>query len=242
MPNTQWYYADAQQDRKGPFSTPQLKQLFAQGDVALSSLVWRAGMEQWLSLRHFAEELALPAANGEGGDSSNPYVAPGSAVVEPVAAVGDKLQAYADVVGNNFDKYRKKWRLDERQPSAKDTWHWPAFFFGAMWMFYRKMYAIGVMWAGGSLLLSAMLMLLGVPDLVASGISIGIAAAAGGLGNTFYLKHTQKLIQQVSSANAGRAHSMRAELRLRGGTSGAAVVVGNLVMAGLNQLIVSMFL
>ena len=34
MPNTQWYYTDAQHERQGPLATAQMKQLFAAGGLA----------------------------------------------------------------------------------------------------------------------------------------------------------------------------------------------------------------
>lgn len=249
MPNTQWYYTDAQQERQGPLATAQLRQLIAQGDLVESALVWRPGMEQWQPLQDFAQELVLPefreASNDTSNDTSNPYAATATATAtaigESVAEVDDKLKAYADFVGNNFDKYRQKWRLDGKYPNAKDTWHWPAFFFGAMWMLYRKMYALAAMWAGGSVALATVLVMLGIPDMAGLGVNIGIAAAAGGLGNSFYLKHAQKQIQQVASTNSGGAHALRVQLRLRGGTSGAAVVIGIIVMVGINLLIASVF-
>jgi len=106
-----------------------------------------------------------------------------------------------------------------------------------MWMLYRKMYLLAVMWGVGSLLLSTALRLMGIPDLAAWGVSIGIAVAAGGLGNAFYLKHAQKQIQQVTAANTGGAHALRAQLRLRGGTSIAAVFTGIFVMIVINVTI-----
>lgn len=237
MPNTQWYYTDAQRERQGPVATPELKQLVAQGGLEQSALVWREGMGQWQPVQDFAQELALPAANAASNDGINPYAAPTAAVAEPVVEVDDQLRDYADFVGNNFDSYRLKWRLDEKQPSAKDTWHWPAFFFGIMWMLYRKMYALAAMWACGSTALAATLALLDMPDMAGLGINIGIAAAAGSLGNTFYLKHAQKQIQQAKSGHRGGVHALRAELHLRGGTSGFAVVVGLVVMVGFNVVI-----
>jgi len=238
MPNTQWYYTDAQHERQGPLATAQMKQLFAEGGLAPSALVWRAGMEQWQPVQDFALELAWPEPAEGKHDGSNPYAAPAAVVGEPsLALMDDTLKPYADFVGSNFDKYRRKWHLDAKHPHAKDTWHWPAFCFGLMWMLYRKMYLLAVMWGVGSLLLSTALRLMGIPDLAAWGVSIGIAVAAGGLGNAFYLKHAQKQIQQVASANTGGAHALRAQLRLRGGTSIAAVFTGIFVMIVINVTI-----
>lgn len=237
MPNTQWYYTDVQHERQGPLATAQMKQLFAQGGLAQSALVWRAGMQQWQPLQDLAQELAWTEPAEGRHDGGNPYAAPAAAVGEPAALMDDKLRPYADFVGNNFDKYRRKWHLDGKHPNAKDTWHWPAFCFGVMWMLYRKMYALAVLWGGGSVLLATTLRIMRIPDLAAWGVSIGIAVAAGGLGNAFYLKHAQKQIQQATSANTGGVHALRATLRMRGGTSVAAVVTGVFVMVAINAMI-----
>lgn len=237
MPNTQWYYTDAQHERQGPLATPQLQQLIAEGGLAPASLLWRAGMEQWQPLQNFAQELTLPGANDAPAAGGNPYAAPSAVVADPVVELDDRLKPYADFVGSNFDKYRQKWHLDGKYPNAKDTWHWPAFFLGVLWMLYRKMYALAVLWGGGAMLLGTALRIMGIPEMAAWGVNIGIAVAAGGLGNAFYLKHTQKQIQQLTSANTGGANALRAQLRLRGGTSVAAVVTGIFVLILLNVTI-----
>ncbi len=52
---------------------------------------------------------------------------------------------YRTFVGKNADKYLK--RFGKFSVSGSDsfaaTWHWPACFFGPLWMFYRKLYAWG---------------------------------------------------------------------------------------------------
>lgn len=240
MPNAQWYYTDARRERQGPLAAAQLKQLFAQGELDGSSLVWRAGMEQWQPLQALTQELTLPGSSEGGQDAANPYAASAAATMEPMAELDGRLQAYADFVGHNFDKYRQKWRLDGSEPNASGTWHWPAFFFGVMWMLYRRMYALAAVWAVGSVVLATGLVLLGIPEVAGLGVNIGIAIAAGSLGNAFYLRHAQKVIQQVASAHDSGIHGLRAALRLRGGTSGMAVVVGIVVLLALNLSVAAM--
>ena len=58
---TPWYYAISG-DRKGPVEEEQLRQLMQQGVVTSETLVWTAGMSQWLPARAVAALSAGVAA------------------------------------------------------------------------------------------------------------------------------------------------------------------------------------
>lgn len=60
-----WYYADAEQQRQGPLSAEELTQRFHQGRLRLDTLVWRDGLAEWQPLRDFTQELALHQAPAE---------------------------------------------------------------------------------------------------------------------------------------------------------------------------------
>ena len=60
-----WYYADAQQQRQGPLSAEALALRFHQGRIRLDTLVWRDGLAGWQPLRDFSDELALQQAPAE---------------------------------------------------------------------------------------------------------------------------------------------------------------------------------
>jgi hypothetical protein len=238
MNQVQWYYSDSQQQRQGPVAALQLRQLFEHGHLSLSSVIWREGMEQWQPLQSFAEEFALPAAN----DSDNPYATPTAAILPTTDVYVDpkldeRLQPYAAFVGKNFETYRRKWRLDERVPQAGETWHWPAFFCGVSWMLYRKMYGVAVIWASAALAWGALNLVLELSAGLVIAINIGISILAGCIGNWLYLRHAQKVIAQVSARHKSSTHRLRAELGMAGGTNGAAVVIGILVMIGANLLV-----
>ena len=57
-----WFYADASQQRRGPVSTEQLRTAYEQGQVTSTSLVWCEGMPTWLPLFNVANrlEISLP--------------------------------------------------------------------------------------------------------------------------------------------------------------------------------------
>ncbi|KLD77621.1 hypothetical protein Y886_14860, partial [Xanthomonas hyacinthi DSM 19077] len=62
---SEWYYADAAQQRHGPMPAEQLQQRFQRGEVGLTTLVWRDGLSEWHPLADFVDELGLaqvPAA------------------------------------------------------------------------------------------------------------------------------------------------------------------------------------
>ncbi|MBO9829446.1 RDD family protein [Xanthomonas sp. A2111] len=59
---TEWYYADAAQQRHGPMAAADLQQRFQRGEIGLSTLVWREGLSEWRTLAEFVDELGLAQA------------------------------------------------------------------------------------------------------------------------------------------------------------------------------------
>lgn len=57
---TNWYYADANLQQRGPVTSEGLAGLLRSGEVHQETLVWREGMTQWAPLREFAAELVPP--------------------------------------------------------------------------------------------------------------------------------------------------------------------------------------
>ena len=73
---TQWYYVDAQQQRHGPVDPSAITDLFRDGTLGRTSLVWREGMQEWTALINVAPELRLdltppspPTPTLEAGDT-----------------------------------------------------------------------------------------------------------------------------------------------------------------------------
>ena len=54
-----WYYAEPNQQRRGPLPAENLRELFQSSRIGLDTLVWRDGMAQWRPLSEFAGELGL---------------------------------------------------------------------------------------------------------------------------------------------------------------------------------------
>jgi len=57
-----WYYAEGNQQRRGPLPETDLAELFRSGRIGLDTWVWREGLPQWRPLSEFARELSLSVA------------------------------------------------------------------------------------------------------------------------------------------------------------------------------------
>ncbi len=90
---TQWYYADAQGQRQGPFTAGELGGHVRQQRLSAQSLVWRDGLDDWQPLSALASELdlpvgevapPLPAAEASGDlrfpAADTPYAAPAAQI------------------------------------------------------------------------------------------------------------------------------------------------------------------
>lgn len=118
-------------------------------------------------------------------------------MVKIVTTITD--EDYIAFIGKNYFKYIPRFKkfsisgLDIFRP----TWHWPAFFFGPFWMFYRKLYLWGLF----------ALILLIIPY-----INFIAWIAWGFTGYYIYYKHANKKITDIkrvlsSSSNLPQAVS-----------------------------------
>jgi hypothetical protein len=109
-------------------------------------------------------------------------------------------------VGAHPDYYVRRFVKYERTGKQPPSWHWPAFFFPALWAFYRKMWLYGTV--------CALLPLLGAVAFAAIGAWLGesslawwigalifvwlIPAAASSLfANAFYYRCIRKLVRRA---------------------------------------------
>ncbi|WP_126947716.1 RDD family protein [Xanthomonas sp. BRIP62409] len=97
---TQWYYADAQRERQGPVDTDTLRARLSDGLIDASSLVWREGLPQWVTLGEVAAELdvatavPMPPAPTADADLDVPRSAP-QATADPASGAADGTRAAA---------------------------------------------------------------------------------------------------------------------------------------------------
>ncbi|MCC4597532.1 RDD family protein [Xanthomonas campestris pv. phormiicola] len=82
---SEWYYADAAQQRHGPMPAADLQQRFQRGEVGLTTLVWRDGLSEWHPLADFVDELGLAQAPAA--------IAPSDAAEAPPAPPAQALPA-----------------------------------------------------------------------------------------------------------------------------------------------------
>ena len=78
---SEWYYADANNNRQGPVPAAELTRLRGLGALGWDSLVWRDGMADWQPMRDFAGELARDEdqdglLSASGGQVIDPHAEP----------------------------------------------------------------------------------------------------------------------------------------------------------------------
>lgn len=116
----------------------------------------------------------------------------------------------------NADKYRLKWRLLEGTCSML-SWNWAAFFFGVIWLLYRKMWLFGIVF----------LVVAAIP--VVNWILIPGALVMGLFGNEMYRRHTlRKYLESVTLYGTSEAERL-VYLRAKGGVSVVAALVAGVV-------------
>lgn len=100
---SQWFYAEGNQDRRGPIPDEDLVELFRSGRIALDTLVWREGMGDWLPLSALASELGLTelptAAASAGGPPTLPPLSGQTAPAFPDTAAPPKRKSGCLIVG-----------------------------------------------------------------------------------------------------------------------------------------------
>ncbi|AWH89324.1 DUF2628 domain-containing protein [Limnobaculum parvum] len=115
-------------------------------------------------------------------------------------------------------------------------WNWAAFFIGVFWFIYRKMYLYAAIYLGLGLLLTGIQSMLGVSEIIANVISIGMGVGAGIWANRLYKQHMDKKIAETLAV-AQKSEIIPA-LKASGGTN----LVGALVALGILCAIIAMLM
>ena len=133
---------------------------------------------------------------------------------------------FTHFIGKNADKYLLKFRKFNIDGVDKFsvTWHWPAFFFGFLWMLYRKLY----LWA-------LVAFAIGIISLQLSDLGLLITIVWGVTGNYIYYKHAKKKIHKLKTDQPSFDLSLMAtSLRKIGGVNRwAAYIPVIIVIAGI---------
>ncbi|APP75510.1 pilus assembly protein PilA [Xanthomonas vesicatoria ATCC 35937] len=83
-----WYYAEGNSQRRGPVTDAVMLGLYRDQEIALDTLVWREGLDQWLPLSACADALGPPISTDLHSAAVPPplaVAAPGAQPASPVA-------------------------------------------------------------------------------------------------------------------------------------------------------------
>jgi hypothetical protein len=108
---------------------------------------------------------------------------------------------FARFIGDNAENYLPKFRKFniDGDDNFVATWHWPAFFFGFIWIAYRRMYA----WALVALFLETLMRYLNI-EIIQHPVAgeVFIRFVYGIIGNWLYYKYAKKRILELKGKEA----------------------------------------
>ncbi|TCB67741.1 DUF2628 domain-containing protein [Acinetobacter sp. ANC 4178] len=144
---------------------------------------------------------------------------PPLAFLENSASMNQLEQDRAVFVGAKYQAYYQQ-QFDRITPKRQYAgFNIAAFFFGVIWLFYRKMYSYGFLAIGLIVMIGVIETLLDINGL---GSTVGLSIAFGVFGNTLYKQHVDKQIAKIRQhVNA----DFTVELERRGGTSFVAGLI-----------------
>lgn len=150
---------------------------------------------------------------------------------DEMTQVSQEQTQLAAYVKTKADYYLPRWAPLISSGSGRAGWNWAAFFLGAFWFPYRKMYkATFLLYAvsiGEFLLEQAVFVgIMGLPEpplLVSAVATFTIAGVCGLYANSWYLSHVRGKVEEAERQGHSGNDLLRS-LAARGGTSLAASV------------------
>ena len=127
-----------------------------------------------------------------------------------------------DFVGPNAEYYLEHWHFDvsgSGRPGVARGFNWHAFFFGGIWLAYRKMYAAALILLG----LLAVAVWYEASRVLGPVLGLLAGSACGTLGNGWYLRRAERCIAKTRSELLSE-HAYPEELAKRGGGSVVAAL------------------
>lgn len=126
-------------------------------------------------------------------------------------------------IGKNADRYLPKFDKFMRPDGTdgfKMTWHWPAFFFGALWLVYRKLY----LW------FFAFLAICFIPvDAILIAVALAMSA------NYIYFKHINKKLSELRETKGDLSdEEWDAKVAGAGGTALLPALLVSFLIVGLS--------
>lgn len=157
--------------------------------------------------------------------SSNPYASPIAAPREAVAPGEPTQSELIAFFGPRASYYLQRWR-GAAQGKQSMGFNWAAFLFAGIWVGYRKMYRVAMIFYAVVILETILeellfLVVLGYPETpnsIAFATSMAFALVCGLFGNSWYLAHARREIDRAKAEGLEGATLVRA-LAHRGRTS-----------------------
>ncbi len=138
-------------------------------------------------------------------------------------------EAVATFVGERYNSYyQKKWQL---APGQFTGFNVAAFFLGAVWLIYRKMYLYAAVFLAIIAVDIVVEMFYPLPETIGHAVNIAIAVTFGVLGNSWYKTYADKKVNHISASFP--QEQVPAELAKQGGTNLAAAIIATLVLLAL---------
>ena len=126
-------------------------------------------------------------------------------------------------VGNNFEKFNKRWSSMSNR-NSKTSWNWVAFFFAPFWFGYRKMHLFAISYIIFDAIMTTLSSIneynFGV-YIVIQLITLAVTIAIPIYANYLYLVRANETINSTKTDK---------ELETKGGTNGGFVVLYLLVL------------
>lgn len=146
----------------------------------------------------------------------------------------DKISVWSKFIGENVDYFVVRWLQIEEGKIL--SFNLGAFLFGMLWMIYRKMYVIAVLWLvvlSGLEFIENTLINVGMNSIVIH-LVFGLLPSflTGVFGNWLYYKYASFKIQSLK-AKYGGSDQFYWELENSGGVSFIAVLVGIAILFGI---------
>ena len=251
-----WWYAVGEQ-KFGPYSEAQLRELAQTGHIQRDDLVWHHGLEGWVPAPSIADLLPAQLPPRPQPASAQNTSTPTAALPEqppqeealwhtapawqqatlPAAATTTAADAasadpMALFVGNNYAFYARRWAESDRMFGGLISWNWAAFFFSLPWLAYRKMYGhCAVIIAAGLLAMgTAQVMQIPIEKLSQWQANIApiVCLLMGLFSNWMYRRHAERKVRQIMATHSDPRQAAQQLVQQGGGSLNAALTVVSL--------------
>lgn len=193
---SEWYYADAANNRQGPVDAAALVRLRLQGQLDWDTLVWREGMADWRPMRDFAAELAQADDRGPLLSTADGSVVDAGRADDPPPASADPASPYAPPIATVSS--------DVAVVQGGEIVH------AGFWKRFAAMVIDGFVTAAASWVVQIPLLMLAAGagmmggDMLASGGAMGIIVLSYGVGIVIPLFYFAWMHSSGSQASLGK--------------------------------------